>query len=144
MTSEIQPLDNYERIRRVWDEKTSHWWFAVVDVVQVLSDATDPSRYWADMKRRDASGELLAICEKFPMKSRKNNRTYQTECADQRGILRIVQSIPSPKAEPFKRWLATTGSRRLDEIQADPLEAERERYRLAGYDENWSFIQHHC
>jgi hypothetical protein len=84
------------------------------------------------MKRRDESGQLLANCEKFPMKSPKNNRTYQTECADQRGVLRIVQSIPSPKAEPFKQWLAMTGSRRLDEIQADPLEAEREKYRLAG------------
>ncbi len=137
MNSEIQPLDEYEGIRRIWDEKTSRWWFVVVDVIHLLSAATDPSRYWADMKRRDDSGELLAICEKFPMKSRQNNRTYQTECADQRGILRIIQSVPSPKAEPFKQWLAMTGSRRLDEIQADPLEAEREKYRLAGYDEDW-------
>ena len=137
MTSDIITFNEYEGIRRVWDEKTDRWWFAVVDVIQALSGATDPSRYWADMKRRDESGQLLAICEKFPMKSPKNNRTYQTECADQRGILRIVQSIPSPKAEPFKQWLAMTGSRRLDEIQADPLEAEREKYRLAGYDEAW-------
>ncbi|MFO7683970.1 MAG: BRO family protein [Chloroflexota bacterium] len=59
------------------------------------------------------------------MKSQKNNHTYQAECADQQGVLRIVQSIPSPKAEPFKQWLAMTGSRRLDEMQAEPLEAER-------------------
>lgn len=137
MTSNLQPLDEYEGIRRIWDETTGRWWFAVVDVVQLLSEATDPSRYWADMKRRDESGQLLANCEKFPMKSPKNNRTYQTECADQQGMLRIIQSIPSPKAEPFKQWLAMTGSRRLDEIQADPLEAEREKYRLAGYDEDW-------
>jgi hypothetical protein len=137
MTSDIQTLNEYEGIRRIWDETTDRWWFAVVDVIQALSSATDPSRYWADMKRRDESGQLLAICEKFPMKSPKNNRTYQTECADQRGVLRIIQSIPSPKAEPFKQWLAMTGSRRLDEIQADPLEAEREKYRLAGYDEAW-------
>jgi hypothetical protein len=137
MTSDIQTLNEYEGIRRIWDETTDRWWFAVVDVIQALSGATDPSRYWADMKRRDESGQLLAICEKFPMKSPKNNRTYQTECADQRGVLRIIQSIPSPKAEPFKQWLAMTGSRRLDEIQADPLEAEREKYRLAGYDEAW-------
>lgn len=137
MANDIQTLNEYEGIRRFWDETTDRWWFAVVDVIQALSGATDPSRYWADMKRRDESGQLLAICEKFPMKSPKNNRTYQTECADQRGVLRIVQSIPSPKAEPFKQWLAMTGSRRLDEIQADPLEAEREKYRLAGYDEAW-------
>ncbi len=137
MTRNLQPLNQYDDIRRVWDEKTNRWWFSVVDIVHVLSEATDPSRYWADMKRRDDSGELLAVCEKFPMKSRKNNRTYQTECADQTGILRIIQSISSPKAEPFKQWLAMTGSRRLDEIQADPLEAEREKYRLAGYDEDW-------
>ena len=97
MSGEIQSLDEYDSIRRIWDERTSRWWFAVVDVVHSLSEATDPSRYWADMKRRDDSGELLAICEKFPMKSPKNNRTYQTECADQRGILRIIQSIPHPK-----------------------------------------------
>lgn len=137
MSGELQPLNEYEGLRRIWDESTQRWWFAVVDVVGLLSEATDPSRYWADMKRRDKSGQLLAICEKFPMKSPKNNRTYQTECANQEGILRIVQSIPSPKAEPFKQWLAKTGSRRLDEIQADPLEAERERYRLLGYDEDW-------
>ena len=137
MTDDIQPLNEYEGLRRIWDEKSGRWWFAVVDVVQLLSEATDPSRYWADMKRRDESGQLLALCEKFPMKSRKNNRTYQTECANQEGLLRIVQSIPSPKAEPFKQWLAKTGSRRLDEIQADPLEVEREKYRLLGYDEDW-------
>lgn len=137
MSKEIQPLGDFEGLRRIWDEDTQRWWFAVVDVVGILSEATDPSRYWADMKRRDTSGQLLAICEKFPMKSPKNNRTYQTECANQEGILRIVQSVPSPKAEPFKQWLAKTGSRRLDEIQADPLEAERERYRLLGYDEDW-------
>lgn len=137
MTGDLQPLNEYEGLRRIWDETTGRWWFAVVDVVQILSEATDPSRYWADMKRRDESGQLLALCEKFPMKSRKNNRTYQTECANQEGLLRIVQSIPSPKAEPFKQWLAKTGSRRLDEIQADPLEAEREKYRLLGYDEDW-------
>lgn len=137
MTDDIQPLNEYEGLRRIWDEKSGRWWFAVVDVVQLLSDATDPSRYWADMKRRDESGQLLALCEKFPMKSRKNNRTYQTECANQEGLLRIVQSTPSPKAEPFRQWLAKTGSRRLDEIQADPLEAEREKYRLLGYDEDW-------
>lgn len=71
------------------------------------------------------------------MISRKNNRTYQTECPDQHVILCIVQSIPSPKAEPFKLWLAMTGSRRLNQIQTDPLETERERYRSAGYDEDW-------
>ena len=132
-----QPLQEYEMIRKVWDEQTQRWWFAVVDIVYQLTEATDPSRYWADMKRRDKSGELLAICEKFPLRSPKNNRTYQTECADQQGVLRIVQSIPSVKAEPFKQWLALTGSRRLDEMQADPLEAEREKYRLKGYDEAW-------
>lgn len=78
------------------------------------------------MKRREVPNEK-------PSKQ----RTYHTECADQRGIMRIIQSIPSPKAEPFKQWLALTGSHRLDEIQADPLEAEREKYRLAGYNEDW-------
>jgi hypothetical protein len=99
MSNDLQPINQYDGIRRVWDKTTNRWWFAVVDVVHVLSEATDPSRYWADMKRRDNSGQLLAVCEKFPMKSLKNNRTYKTECANQRGILRIIQSIPSPKFE---------------------------------------------
>ena len=134
--SEIQ-LSFDSNIRKVWDSETGQWWFAVIDVVEMLTDSDSPRHYWADMKRRDKTKELLAICQQLPMKHKKNNRTYQTDCANQEGMLRIIQSIPSSKAEPFKLWLAMTGSRRLDEINEDPMEKERERYRLAGYDEKW-------
>jgi DNA-damage-inducible protein D len=129
----FEPFD--ESIRKVWNAATQEWWLAVVDVVQILTESADASAYWRQMKRRDK--ELVTICHKFPLKSLKNNRTYQTDCANQEGMLRIIQSISSPKAEPFKQWLAKTGSRRLDEIRNDPIELEREKYRLQGYDEEW-------
>lgn len=138
--SEIEPFEPFDsNIRKVWDQETGEWWYAVVDVIEVLTGTDVPSRYWNDLRRRSkAQGvELYDFCVKFPMKSRKNNRTYQTDCSNQEGMLRIIQSIPSNKAEPIKQWLAQTGSRRLDEIQRDSLEAEREKYRRLGYDEEW-------
>ena len=136
MANDIQTLNEYEGIRRIWDEPTDRWWFAIVDVVQPLSDATNPSRYWDDMKRRDKWDNSRTLRE-VPDEEPQKQPDLPNRCANQGGVLRIFQSIPSPKAEPFKQWLAMTGSRRLDEIQADPLEAERERYRLLAYDEDW-------
>ena len=92
-------------IRRVWDEETEQWVFAVVDVVEALTESARPSKYWSDLKKRvkkQSDVELSAFCGKFPMKHKTINRTYQTECANVEGIFRIIQSIPSPKAEPFK------------------------------------------
>lgn len=137
MNTKLQPIEEFEGIRKVWDEDTKEYWFAVVDVIELLTESTNPGRYWRDMKYRESEQELDAICVEFPMRHKKNNRTYQTDCANQEGMLRIIQSIPSPKAEPFKLWLAKTGSRRLDEIRNDPIELEREKYRLMGYDEQW-------
>ena len=136
--SDLEVFNQFEgEIRKVWDEATNEWWYAVVDIVGILSEAKSPRHYWADMKRRDDSGALLAICQQFIMISPKSGRKIRTDCANQVGILRIIQSIPSPKAEPLKQWLALTGSHRLDEIKVDPLELEREKYRLQGYDEKW-------
>ena len=137
--NQIQSME-FEGIRRVWDDETKEWWYAVVDIVEVLAQTNRPKQYWSDLKRRteQQSGvQLYANCVQFPMKHKTNGRTYKTECADQQGVLRIIQSIPSPNAEPFKQWLAATGSRRLNEIQNDPLELEREKYRALGYDEEW-------
>lgn len=120
-----------EQIRRIDHE--GEIFYAVVDVVEVLTESPNPSDYWYRLKQRDL--ELSTICRKFPVKHKTNNRTYQTECANREGLLRIIQSVPSPNAEPFKRWLAMTGNRRLSEIAADPIEAEKERLRLAGIDE---------
>lgn len=140
MSKEIQPIYQFEGIRRKWREERREYWYAVVDVIEVLAETKSPSRYWNELRSstKSKSGiELFDFCEKLPMKSRKNNRTYRTDCANPQGLLRIIQSIPSPGAEPFKQWLAKTGSRRLKEIQNDPIEREREKYRLQGYDENW-------
>ena len=136
--TQLEPFEPFETIRKVWDEKTDEWWYAIVDVIEILTESDNPRKYWTAMKNRKGDLiELDTICIQFPMKHKKNNRTYQTDCSNQAGLLRIIQSIPSPEAEPFKRWLAMTGSRRLDEIKADPLELEREKYRLQGYDEEW-------
>ncbi len=129
------------QIRRVLDEKTGEWWYAVVDVIEVLTDSTKPRNYWYDLKRREKakSGiELSEICRQFKLKA-TNNRFYETDCANTEGIFRIIQSIPSPKAEPFKRWLAEVGAERLDEIENPELAAERLRqiYQVKGYSDEW-------
>ncbi|GIK53460.1 MAG: phage antirepressor [Planctomycetota bacterium] len=125
-------------IRRVWDEETERWWFAVVDVVNALTDSKDPNKYWYDMKRREKEVELSAICRKFRMKA-ANGRHYQTECADTEGMLRIIQSIPSPEAEPFKRWLAKVGYERIQEVENPELAAQRAKalYKAKGYSDEW-------
>lgn len=136
---ELEPIqfEDYH-IRRVWDDKTERWYFAVVDVIEALTNSQDPNKYWFDMKRREKEVELSANCRKFKLKA-KNNRLYQTECADTEGMFRIIQSIPSPKAEPFKRWLAKVGYERLQEVENPELAAERARelYKAKGYSDEW-------
>lgn len=124
-------------IRRIMDEESGEWWYAVVDVIEALTDSQKPRNYWYDLKRRELakSGvELSEICRQFKLKA-ANNRFYNTDCADDAGMLRIIQSVPSPKAEPFKRWLAQVGAERLDEIENPELAAERLRqiYQVKGY-----------
>jgi DNA-damage-inducible protein D len=124
-------------IRRIWDEETEQWWFTVVDVIEALSGSNKPRNYWYDLKRREKakSGvELSAICRQFKLKA-TNNRFYDTDCASTEGLLRIIQSIPSPKVEPFKRWLARVGYQRLQEVENPELTVERlkELYRARGY-----------
>ena len=130
-------FEGYE-IRRIWDAKVERWQFAVVDVIGALSESSDPNKYWYDMKRREQGVELSAICRKFKMKA-TNGRFYQTECADIEGVLRIIQSIPSPKAEPFKQWLAQVGYERIQEIENPELTILRVKalYRARGYSEEW-------
>lgn len=129
------------QIRRIMDEETGEWWYAVVDVIEALTDSQKPRDYWYRMKKRVAENEgiqLSTICRQFKLKA-PNNRFYDTDCADDEGMLRIIQSIPSPKAEPFKRWLAEVGAERLDEIDNPELAAERLRqiYRVKGYSDDW-------
>jgi len=120
--------------------KTLHnneWWFSVVDIVAALTDSANPRDYWYKMKIReeDESGvELSTICRQLKLES-SDGKKYETDCANTEGIFRIIQSIPSPKAEPFKRWLARVGYERVQEIEDPELAVKRMRaiYRAKGY-----------
>ncbi|MBI3793662.1 MAG: Bro-N domain-containing protein [Nitrospinae bacterium] len=117
------------------------WWFSVVDVVEALTDSNKPSVYWSAMKARvkDESGlQLSTICKQLKLES-TDGKEYKTDCADTEGVFRIIQSIPSPKAEPFKRWLAKVGYERVQEIENPELATKRTRilYKLKGYSEDW-------
>ena len=130
-----------KKIRSHWDEKEEKWYFSVIDVVFILTDSANPRDYWFKMKIRvktDDGFELSTICRQFRLKS-PDSKMRETDCADVQGLLRIIQSIPSPKAEPFKQWLAKVGYERMQEI-ADPeqsLERARENWQRLGRSEKW-------
>lgn len=127
-----------KEIRRVWHKE--EWWFSVVDVIEVLTESSKANRYWADMKKRSSSesNQPFAFCEQLKMVA-ADGRNRLTDIANTEGMFRIIQSIPSPRAEPFKLWLAKVGYERIQEIENPELAAERARqyYRDLGYDDNW-------
>jgi hypothetical protein len=133
-------LFNNKEIRAEWDENQEDWFFAVVDIVGVLSESDDPRNYWYVLKSRlkKEGSELLTNCKGLKMLAPDGKRRL-TDALDTKGVLRLVQSIPSPNAEPFKLWLAQLGSERIDEIY-DPEKAIQralEFYRRKGYTEAW-------
>ncbi|WP_304177097.1 Bro-N domain-containing protein [Leptotrichia trevisanii] len=117
MENNIQIFED-KKIRSVWDNEKEEWYFSVVDVVGALTDSLNPNNYWKVLKKRlkDERNELVTNCNRLKMKSHKDGKMYMTDVADIQGIFRIIQSIPSPKAEPFKMWLAQVGKDRIDEI----------------------------
>ena len=129
-----------KQIRSDWNEEEQEWYFAVIDVVAVLTDSTDPKDYWYRMKKREkVSGfELSTICRQLKLVA-PDGKKYATDCASKQGLLRIIQSIPSPKAEPFKQWLAQIGAERIAEIENPELAQERIRaiYKAKGYSDEW-------
>ena len=138
--SSIKLFDS-KQIRSVWNKKEQKWYFSVIDVVEVLTDSTNPRDYWFKMKIRvktEDGLELSTICRQLKMQA-NDEKMRETDVADSKTLLRIIQSIPSPKAEPFKRWLAQVGSDRLDEIENPELAAQRTRelYKLKGYPDDW-------
>lgn len=139
--SDLEIFDQqFNGIRKIWDVESDEWWYDIIGVVEVLLDNSRSAKYWHDLKQREfkQSGiQLSDFCGKFPMKHPKNNRTYQVECSNEEGILRIVQSIPSSKVELLKQWLAKTGVQRLKAIKKNPVELLKEEYRSQGYDEQW-------
>jgi hypothetical protein len=119
----------------------NEWWFSVVDVIEALTDSDRPSAYWTAMKARvknEDGFQLSTICRQLKLPA-PDGKMRETDCADVEGMFRIIQSIPSPKAEPFKRWLAKVGYERVQEIENPELATKRTRilYKLKGYSEDW-------
>ena len=136
----IQLFEN-QIIRTVWDEEREEWFFSVVDVCAVLTGSDNPRRYWSDLKRKmkaEGAVQLYENIVQLKMKS-SDGKSYKTDAADTEQLLRIIQSIPSPRAEPFKLWLAQVGCERIEET-IDPEQAidrALETYLKKGYDPDW-------
>lgn len=127
------------KIRSTWNEDEGQWYFSVVDVVEVLTDSPNPRQYWRKMKDRDLKEyELYPFWVQLKLAS-SDGKKYATDCAHVKGLFRIIQSIPSPKAEPFKQWLAQVGYERVLEIENPELAQERmkELYEKKGYPKDW-------
>lgn len=130
-----------KKVRSIWDENELQWYFSVIDVVEVLTESVNPRDYWFKMKKRVHSEdglELSTICRQFKMTA-QDGKMRETDCANVKSLFRIIQSIPSPKAEPFKQWLAQVGYERMQEIENPELAQERmkELYEKKGYPKDW-------
>ena len=139
MENKIKIFEN-KQVRTLWNADEEEWYFSVVDVVEILTDSPNPQTYWRVLKKRlkDEGNETVTSCNALKMLA-KDGKNRLTDCLNTKGVLRLVQSIPSPKAEPFKMWLAQVGSERLDEI-VDPEKAilrGADFYRAKGYTEGW-------
>jgi hypothetical protein len=135
----VQLFEQY-KVRTIWDEDLGKWWFSVVDVVAVLTDSVDANSYWRKLKQRlaEEGNETVTICHTFKMKA-IDGKMRSTNVADTEQILRLIQSIPSKKAEPFKMWLAKVGNEYIDEATDPELAIDRavKNYRNLGYSESW-------
>jgi len=129
-----------KKVRTLWDAEQEKWYLSIVDVVAILTDSANPRKYWSVLKTRlKAEGSQLATnCSQLKMQS-ADGKFYLTDVADTEQLFRLIQSIPSPKAEPFKLWLAQVAAERLDEMQDPELSIDRalEQYLKLGYSENW-------
>jgi hypothetical protein len=139
--NEIKLYESTE-IRSIWDNEKEEWLFSVVDVVGVLTESSNPRRYWSDLKRKmqeeEGADQLYDKIVQLKMKA-PDGKMRETDVADMQGIFRIIQSIPSPKAEPFKMWLAKVGKERIDEIVDPELTIDRalQTYLQKGYSREW-------
>lgn len=128
-------------IRTAWNEDEEEWYFSVVDVVGILSESPNPGNYWKVLKKRlkDEGNELVTNCNQLKLKSPKDGKRYKTDVANTEQLLRIIQSVPSKKAEPFKLWLAQVGKDRIDETLDPELIADRlvRTYERQGYTREW-------
>lgn len=137
---ETLKLFEERKVRTVWDDEKEKWYFSIVDVVSVLTDSVDATAYWRKLKQRlkEEGNETMTNCHGLKMKA-TDGKMRLTDVADTEQLLRIIQSIPSPKAEPFKQWMAHVASERLDQMQDPELSIEQAMmdYKRLGYSDNW-------
>ena len=137
-----QALQLFEdrKVRTLWDEEQEKWYLSIVDIIEILTETPNARKYWSVLKMRlkKEGSQLTTDCSQLKMQS-TDGKYYKTDVADTSQLFRLIQSIPSPKAEPFKLWLAQIASERLDELQDPELSIDRalERYLQLGYSENW-------
>ena len=136
----ITNLFEGKEIRSIWDAEKEDYYFSVIDVISVLTESNDPSHYWRTLKSRmiKEGNETVTNCDTFKFKA-KDGKMRETDTLDTKGIFRLIESIPSPKAEPFKMWLASLGSERIDEVFDPEIAIKRaiDYYRKHGYDDKW-------
>ena len=145
MNKKIATISNLfegKEIRSVWNAEKEDYYFSVVDVIEILTNSENPRNYWNMLKRRLSEAEqseLYTKCVQLKMKSKKDGKNYLTDTLDTKGILRLIESVPSPKAEPFKLWLASLGKERIDEVFDPEIAINRavDYYRKKGYSDNW-------
>lgn len=140
MSDDVKMFEG-SQIRSVWDNEREEWYFSVVDVIGSLTESNNPRDYWYRVKKRmseEERSELSTFCRQLKLKS-TDGKSYKTDVADMQGVFRIIQSVPSPKAEPFKMWLAEVGKERIDEIIDPELTIDRalESYARKGYSREW-------
>lgn len=137
---ETLKLFEERKVRTVWDDEKEKWYFSIVDVVSVLTDSVDATAYWRKLKQRlkEEGNETVTNCHGLKMKA-TDGKMRLTDVADTEQLLRIIQSIPSPKAEPFKQWMAHVASERLDQMQDPELSIEQAMmdYKRLDYSDNW-------
>ncbi len=129
-----------KKVRTLWDDELEKWYFSIVDIIGILTDSPNPRKYWSVLKTRlkTEGSQLATNCSQLKMQS-SDGKYYLTDVADTEQLFRLIQSIPSPKAEPFKLWLAQVAAERLDEMQDPELSIDRalEQYMKLGYSESW-------
>ena len=137
--TEIKLFEN-KKVRTIWDNVTEEWYFSVVDIVDVLTDSVNPNNYWKVLKNRlkKEGSQLVTTCNQLKMPS-SDGKKYKTDCMNMEQVFRLIQSIPSPKAEPFKLWMSHVAKERLDEIQDPEITINRamSEYKALGYSDNW-------
>ena len=144
MNNKLETLTNLfegNEIRSIWDSEKEDYYFSVVDVISALTNSTNPRNYWNMLKSRltDEGSELYTNCVQLKMRSSKDGKMYKTDTLDTEGIFRLIESVPSPKAEPFKLWLAKLGKERIDEVFDPEIAANRvvNYYPSKGYTDEW-------